>query len=56
MIVLSKTFISYEQFDLDIILKVIAAIYILNMADLNGSKNPPQTSNETVWVYFNLPE
>ena len=38
MIVLSKTYIPYEQFDLDIILKVIAAFYILNLADLNGSK------------------
>ena len=34
MFVLTKTFVPYDQFDLDIILKVTAAIYILNLADL----------------------
>ena len=40
MFVPNKTFKLYEQFDLDIILKVTAAIYIPNMADLNDSTNP----------------
>ena len=47
-IVLSKTFIPYEQFDLAIILKVTATIYILNLADLSGGTNPLQASNQAV--------
>ena len=35
MIVLTKTFIPYEQFDLDSILKVTAAIDDLNLADMS---------------------
>ena len=35
MIVLTKTFIPNEQFDLDIILKVTAAIFYMELADLN---------------------
>ena len=42
--VLTMTFVPYEQFDLDIILKVTTAIYILNLADLNGGTNPAQVS------------
>ena len=39
MIVLTKTFVPYKQFDLDIILKVTAAIYDLNLVDLCGNSN-----------------
>ena len=35
MIVPTKTFIPFEQFDIDIILKVMAAILNLDLADLN---------------------
>ena len=38
MFVFSISFASYEQFDLDIIPKVTGAIFILNLADLNGHK------------------
>ena len=48
MFVLSKTFIPYEQFDLDFILKVTAAIYILTLADSNGSTKLLQASNQAV--------
>ena len=48
MFVLSKTFVPYEQYDLDIILKITAAIYILNFTDLNRGTNPPQASNQAV--------
>ena len=48
MFVLTKTFVPNEQFDLDIILKVAAANYFLNLADLNGSTNPPQSGNKAV--------
>ena len=41
---LTKTIVPYEQFDLDIILNVTAAIYNLNFADLNCSTNLPQAS------------
>ena len=34
MIALTKTFVPYEQFDLDIILKVTAAICYLDMAQI----------------------
>ena len=44
MFVFTKTFIPYGQFDLDIILKVTAAIIILNLAHMNGSTNPWQAS------------
>ena len=33
--IVTKTFVTYEQFDFDIILTVTAAIYILYLADLN---------------------
>ena len=45
---LTKTFITYEQLDLDIILKLTASIYILNLADLKSSTNPPKASNQAV--------
>ena len=48
MIILAKTFIPYEQFDLDIILRVIAAR--LNVADLNYCTNLPEESNQADWV------
>ena len=48
MIVLTMTFVPYEQFDLYIILKVTAALYILNLADLIGGTNLPQASYQTV--------
>ena len=44
MIVLTKTFIPYQQFDLDI----TAAIYNLNLADLNHSIYLPQESYQAV--------
>ena len=47
-IVLSKTFVPFEQFDLDIILKVTEAIYILNLADLYCGTNSLQASNKAV--------
>ena len=39
MIVLTKTFIPYEQFDLDIILKVTVAVDNMNLADLKCGTN-----------------
>ena len=48
MIVLTKTFIPYEQFDLDIILKVTAAIFNMDFADLNWGTNFPQASYQAV--------
>ena len=48
MIVLTMTFVPYEQFDFDIILKVTAATYYLNLADLNGGTNLPKASNQSV--------
>ena len=48
MNVLTKTFVSYELFDLDFILKVTAAIYNLNLAYLNCSKNLPKANNQAV--------
>ena len=48
MIVLTKAFVPYEQFDLDIILKVTAAISYLNLADLNCHTNLPQACNQAV--------
>ena len=49
MIVFTKTFVPYVQFDLDIILKVTEAIFDLNLADLNCRTNLPQTSNQAVF-------
>ena len=46
MIVLTKTFVPFEQFDLDIIPKVTTDIYNLNLADLNCSTNLSQASNQ----------
>ena len=48
MFVFTKTFVPYEQFDLDIFLKVTAAVYILNLADLISGTNPPKASNQVV--------
>ena len=48
LFLLTKIYITYEQFDLDIILKVTAAIYILNLADWNSGTNPPQACNQVV--------
>ena len=48
MIVLTNTFLPYEQFDLDIILKITAATYYLNFADLNCGTNLPKASNQAV--------
>ena len=48
MFVLTNTFVPYGQFDLDIILKVTAAIYILNLADLNGGTYLPQAGYQAV--------
>ena len=50
MIVLTKTFVPYEHFDLDIILKVMAAICYLNLADLNCRTNLPQASIQAVFI------
>ena len=52
MFVLTKALVTYELFDLDIILKVRAAINILNLVDLNGGTNPPQASNQAVFGVF----
>ena len=49
MIVLTKDFVPYAQFDLDIILKVTAAIFDLNLADLYCCTNLPKTSNQAVF-------
>ena len=48
MIVLTKTFKPYEQFDLDIILKVMAAFYNMILADFNCITNLPQAINQAV--------
>ena len=48
MILLTMTYVPYEQFDLDIILKVTAAIYNLNLADLHCGTNIPQENNQAV--------
>ena len=49
MIVLTKKFVPYAQFYLDIILKVTAANFNLNLADLNCCTNLPQESNQAVF-------
>ena len=49
MVVLSKTFVPYDQFDLDIILKVTAAIFYLNLADLNYHTYQAQSSYQAVF-------
>jgi len=49
MIALTKTFVLNAQFDLDIILKVTAAIFDLILADLNCRTNLPQASNQAVF-------
>ena len=46
--VFTKTIVPYDQFDLDIILKVTAAVYILNLAVLNGGTNSLQACNHAV--------
>ena len=48
----TKTFVPYEQYDLDIILNVPTAIYNLNLADLNCSTILPQASNQAVLGVF----
>ena len=48
MIVLAKTLILYEQFDLDTILKVTAAIFNMDLADLNWGTNLPQAGYQAV--------
>ena len=48
MNVLTKTSIPYEQFDHDIILKVTAAIYNRNLADLKCGTSLPQSNNQAV--------
>ena len=37
-----QPFVPYDQFDLDILLKVTAAIYNLNLGDFNCDTNLPQ--------------
>ena len=44
MIVVTKTFVPYEQCDLDIILKATTAIYNLNFSNLICGTNLPQES------------
>ena len=48
MIVLTKTFVPYQQFDLNTILNVTAAIDNLNLVDSNCGIYLPQASNEAV--------
>ena len=48
MIVLTNTFVPYEQFDLEPILKVTAATYCLSLADLNCGTKLPKASNQAV--------
>ena len=55
MIVLTKTFVLYVKFDLDIILMVTAAIFYLNFADLNCRTNLPQASNQLFLMCYCLP-
>ena len=49
MIVLTKNFVPYDQFDLGIILKVTAAIFYLNLADFNCHTKLPQASNQALF-------
>ena len=49
MIVLTKTFVLYDQFDLDITLKVTAAIFYLKLAHLNCCTNLAKASNQAVF-------
>ena len=51
MIVLTKTFIPYEQFDLDLSFKVTAAILNLILADLNCGTNLLQASYQAVMMH-----
>ena len=44
----TNTFVPYDQFDLDIVIKVTAASYYRNLADLNCSTNPSKASNQAV--------
>ena len=44
MIVLTNSYLPYEQFDIDFILKVTKATYYVNLADLNFGTNLPQAS------------
>ena len=70
MMLLANPFVPYEQLDLDIILKVTAAIYYLSLADLNcGTYLPPgkkiishyicpschKQVIKLFWVYYCLP-
>ena len=48
MIVLTKTFIPYEQFDLDIIHKVTVAIDYMNLADLKRGTNLLKARHQAV--------
>ena len=48
MIVLTKTFVPYQQFDLNTILNVTAAIDNLNLVDSNCGIYLPQAGNEAV--------
>ena len=48
MIVLTNIFVRYKQFDLDIILKVTAANYHLNVANWKCSTDLPKASNQSV--------
>ena len=55
MIVLTRNFIPHEQFGHGIILNVMAAIYNLNLADLNRGTNLLQASNKAVLPLYGLP-
>ena len=48
IIVFPNTFVLYEKLDLDSILKVKAATYYLNWADLNCCTNLPKACNQAV--------
>ena len=48
MIVLTKPFVPYDHLDLHTILKATAAIYNLNLADLNCGKSLLQASYQAV--------
>ena len=50
MIVLTKSFVPFEQSDRDIILKVTTAICYLKLADLNSRTNLPQASIQAVFI------
>ena len=48
MVVLTKNFLPYEQFDLDITLQFMTAISNMDLLGLNGDTSLPQAINQAV--------